>query len=155
VNGVSDGAVTITGNQVTGWAQTKIGGGSQAPYKVYFVAEFDQPFAALGTWTGGTLQPDSTFATGGQCGAYLTFDTSANQVVYVKTALSFVSIANARLNLQTENPDGEFDAIRQAAGAAWESRLNVIQVDGPNEIDKQVFYTALYHTLFHPNIFDD
>jgi predicted alpha-1,2-mannosidase len=155
VNGVSDGAVTIDGNQVTGWAETRIGGGSQAPYRVYFAAEFDQPFADFGTWTGGTLHQGSTSATGGQCGAYLTFDTSANTVVYVKTAISFVSIANAQLNLETENPGWDFDAVRQASDDAWESRLNVIQVDGPSEADKEVFYTALYHTMFQPNVFDD
>jgi predicted alpha-1,2-mannosidase len=155
VNGVIAGAVTIAGNEVTGWARTFIGGGSGAPYNVYFDVVFDQPVIAYGTWTGGILQPGSTSATGGQAGAYLTFDTSANPVVYVKTAISFVSVANAQLNLQTENPDWDFDAVVQAARAAWESRLNVIQVDGPSEVDKQIFYTALYHTMFHPNVFED
>src|SRR5262249_28347346 len=73
VNGVIDGAVSIAGNEVSGWAQTFIGGGSGAPYYVYFAAVFDQPITAFGTWTGGTLQPGSTFARGGQSGAYLTF----------------------------------------------------------------------------------
>jgi predicted alpha-1,2-mannosidase len=155
VNGVIAGAVTIAGNEVTGWARTFIGGGSGAPYNVYFDVVFDQPVIAYGTWTGATLQPGSTSATGGQSGAYLTFDTSANPVAYVKTAISFVSVANAQLNLQTENPDWDFDAVAQAARAAWESRLNVIQVDGPSEVDKQIFYTALYHTMFHPNVFED
>src|SRR5262249_21872817 len=104
VNGVTDGAVTISGNQVTGWAMTHIGGGTEAPYKVYFVAEFDQPVTEFGTWTGTTLNPGSDSATGGHCGAYLTFDTSSSSVVYARTAISFVSIANAQLNLATENP---------------------------------------------------
>jgi predicted alpha-1,2-mannosidase len=155
VNGVSDGAVTIAGNQVTGWAMTHIGGGSEAPYKVYFAAEFDQPLTAFGTWTGTGLDPGSTSATGGQCGAYFTFDTSVDPVVHARAAISFVSIANAQLNLVTEDPGWDFAAIRQAASDDWESRLNVIQVDGPSEADKEVFYTALYHTMFHPNIFDD
>jgi predicted alpha-1,2-mannosidase len=155
VNGVLAGAVTIAGNQVSGWAITKIGGGTEAPYKVYFAAEFDQPLTAFGTWTGTTLQPGSTAARGSQCGAYFTFDTSGNPVVHARAAISFVSIANAQLNLATEDPGWDFAAIRQAASAAWENRLNVIQVDGSSEADKQVFYTALYHTMFHPNIFDD
>src|SRR5262249_23041566 len=157
VNGVLDGAVSLDadGRQITGWARTRIGGGSAAPYDVYFAAALDQPFAAWGTWTGGPPHPGPTLPGGGQSGAYLTFDTGANPVVHAKTALSFVSIANARLNLQTENPDWDFDAVRKAAGAAWEQRLGVIRVDGPSETDKVVFYTALYHTLFHPNVFDD
>lgn len=155
VNGVRDGAVNITDNQVTGWAVTAIGGGSGALYVVYFAAEFDQPFTAQGTWTGNNLNPDSTAATGNRCGVYLTFDTSANPVVHVKTALSFVSVANAQLNLRTENPDWDFDAVQQDANKDWENHLNVIQVEGPSEVDKQVFYTALYHTMFHPNVFED
>lgn len=154
VNGVADGAVSLNGNEVSGWAQTTIGG-SGASYRVYFVAQFDQPATAYGTWTGTTLSPGSTGATGGQSGAYLTFDTSKNPLVTVKTALSFVSIANARQNLQAENPGWDFEAVAQAARDDWENHLSVIQVNGPNEIDKQVFYTALYHTMFHPNIFDD
>ncbi len=154
VNGDSDGAVTVNGNEVTGWAQTTIGG-SSARYVVYFTAQFDQPITAYGTWTGTTLQPGSTGANGGQSGAYLTFDTSKNPLVTVKTAISFVSIANARQNLQAENPGWDFDSVAQAARDDWENHLGVIQVDGPSEIDKRVFYTALYHTMFHPNVFDD
>jgi predicted alpha-1,2-mannosidase len=154
VNGVSNGAVTINGNEVTGWAQTTIGG-SSAGYRVYFTAQFDQPATAFGTWTGTTLQPSSTSAAGGQAGAYLTFDTGTNSVVTVKTAISFVSVANAQQNLQAENPGWDFNAVAQATRDDWENHLSVIQVDGPSEIDKQVFYTALYHTMFHPNIFDD
>ncbi len=158
VNGVPDGAIAIDGNEVTGWAETTIGcpsSGQHSAYIVYFAAEVDQPAATWGTWTGTTLRPGSTSASGGQSGAYLTFDTSANPVVTVKTAISFVSISNAQQNLQAENPGWDFDAVAQAARADWENHLSVIQVDGSSEADKQVFYTALYHTMFHPNIFDD
>ena len=150
-----DGSVNIVGsNEVNGWAKTTIGCGAEQ-YVVYFTAQFDQPFAAQGTWTGTALHPGETSANGGQSGAYVTFDGTGNSVVHVRTAISFVSVANAQLNLQMENPGWDFDAVRQAADAAWESRLSAIQVDGPNPADQQVFYTALYHTMFHPNIFDD
>jgi predicted alpha-1,2-mannosidase len=154
-NGDTDGGVTIANGQITGWARSHIGGGTEAPYNVYFAAEFDQPFTAFGTWTGTTLNSGSTSATGGQCGAYFTFQTNGQPVVHAKAAISFVSEENAQLNLATENPDWNFDAIHQAARDDWQSRLSVIQVDGPSEADKQVFYTALYHTMFQPNIFDD
>jgi predicted alpha-1,2-mannosidase len=154
VNVVIDGAVNIAGNQITGWARTFIGCGS-GQYNVYFAAEFDQSISAFGTWTGPTLHPGSASATGGQSGAYVTFNTSANPVVQVHTAISFVSIANAQLNLQTENPTWDFDGVAQAAHDDWDGRLSVIQIDDPSELNKQVFYTALYHTMFHPNVFED
>jgi predicted alpha-1,2-mannosidase len=154
VNGDSNGAVTVNGSQVTGWAQTTIGG-SGDQYKVYFVTQFDQAPTASGTWTNTTLSSGSTSASGGKCGAYLTFDTSTTTVIHVKTAISLVSISNAQLNLSTEQTGWDFTGVRQAARNAWESRLSVIQVDGPSAADKQVFYTALYHTMFQPNIYDD
>jgi len=154
VNGVLDGAVSIAGNEITGWARTIIGCGA-GQYNVYFAAEFDQPFSDFGTWTGVNLQRGSTGAAGGNTGAYATFNTDADPVVQVRTAISFVSIANARLNLETENPGWDFSGIAQAAHDDWDAHLGVIQVDGPSEAEKQVFYTALYHTMFHPNIFED
>jgi predicted alpha-1,2-mannosidase len=155
VNGVVDGAVyVVNDHEINGWAQTTIGCGS-GQYKIYFDAQFDQPFSAFGTWTGSTLNPGATIATGGQAGGYATFDTGGDSVVHVRTGISFVSIANAQMNLQVENPGWDFNAVRQAASDDWENHLNVVQVASPSTPEKQVFYTALYHTMFHPNIFDD
>jgi len=45
--------------------------------------------------------------------------------------------------------------MRAAASAAWNKRLNLIQVEGGTDDQKTTFYTALYHTFFHPNLFND
>ncbi len=161
VNGVSAGQVNIiNGNEVTGWAQTRVGGGSGIPtYIVYFSAVFDQPIQnqGFGVWNGGSLVAGGTAASGGNTGAYVTFDTSTNKVVHVKVGVSWVSIANAQLNRTTENSGWDFAGVKTAAAADWNSVLNSIVInDASVSADTfTVFYTALYHTLLHENIFDD
>ncbi|MEG1574871.1 MAG: glycoside hydrolase family 92 protein, partial [Bacteroidales bacterium] len=66
-----------------------------------------------------------------------------------------VSIDNARKNLDAEQPNFNFDKVRSDAYKAWNDDLSRIKVEGGSEDQKTVFYTALYHTLIHPNILQD
>jgi predicted alpha-1,2-mannosidase len=131
-------------------------------YKVYFAMIFDRDWTGGGTWNGATVQASNwNSGNGAQVGGWLNFDTSANRVVQAKIGISFVSVANAQLNLQAENDPTrftaptDFDTVRAHADAAWNARLNVIQVSGGSIDDLTTFYTALYHTHIHPNIFSD
>jgi predicted alpha-1,2-mannosidase len=124
-------------------------------YTVYFAAIFDHPFISFGAWNGPGVTPDVRTASGGHTGAYVTFDTTQNPLVQVKVGISFVSVANAYANVLAENPAWNFDAIHQKARAAWNAHLGLIQVAGGTFAERQTFYTALYHTFFHPNVFND
>lgn len=147
--------VTIVGpDQVTGSAVSGNCGGSFT-YKLYFAAQFDHRFTDFGTWNGSTINPESTSSSGSKSGAYLVFDTTSNPVVQVKVGLSFVSVANARQSLADENPSWDFASVSNQADAAWNARLNSIQVQGGTDDEKTVFYTALYHALMHPSVFSD
>src|SRR6201999_2658318 len=87
-------SITILGtNQVQGFATANIGGASKS-YTLYFVARFDRGFSSAGTWNAGTVNPGTLSSTGSQVGAFLTFDATANPVVYARVGLSFVSVAN-------------------------------------------------------------
>ena len=147
-------AISAVDHTVTGSVTTHIGGGTPS-YTLYLVARFDVPFASFGTWSGATLTAGSTSSNNARSGAYLTFDTSTNAVIQAKVAISYVSLANARLNLDAEQPGTDFNAMRTAAAAAWNKRLNLIQVEGGTDDQKTTFYTALYHVFFHPNVFHD
>ena len=148
--------VQIVGNDtVSGSATSGHFCGSQNRYTLYFAAKFDTPFASFGTWNGPTMTADARSSNGKQSGAYLRFDTTQQQRIQVKVGISFVSVANAMLNLEQENPNWSFEQVRQAARQAWNEHLAAIQVAGGTSEQKQVFYTALYHTMFHPNIFTD
>jgi len=150
------GVQIIGDNQVVGSASSGYFCGQGNAYKIYFAAMFDTHFSASsGTWDGTTVIPGSHKSTGSHSGAFLYFDTTGKRTVQVKVGISFVSIANARLNLQQENPGWDFQAVRDQTQAAWGGRLGQISISGGTGDQKTIFYTALYHTLFHPNVFSD
>jgi predicted alpha-1,2-mannosidase len=149
----ADGYISVHGNEVNGYHNTKIGGGSR-PFKLYFVAQFDKPFQSSSTWNGGLISSSSEQA-GDSCGAILSFGSAPDCVVQVRTGISFVSIENARLNLRAENAGLAFDAIKAKADSTWNSVLSLIQVSGGSHQNLTIFYTALYHCFLHPNILED
>ena len=141
-------------------------------YTLYFDVVFDQSFSTNGTAVatatpnlaanpnkmhGVTPAAKSAAVTPAVSAnnGYVTFNTTSNQVVNAKVGVSYVSAANAVANRTTENPNWNFTTTQQAAHSAWNSVLGKIQVTGGTSSQQQVFYTALYHSLLHPNVFSD
>ncbi len=87
----------------------------------------------------------------------MTFDATTTQVVQAKVSISWVSVANARANWTAENPNPTwgFDTLKANAHAAWNGPLNQIQIAGGTATEQELFYTSLYHSLLHPNVFSD
>jgi predicted alpha-1,2-mannosidase len=100
--------------------------------------------------TTKAVTPDASANNG-----YVTFDTTSNQVVQAKVGVSFVSVANAHANITAENPTFDFSTTQAAAHSAWNSVLGRLDVAGGTASQQAVFYTALYHSLLHPNIISD
>ena len=92
---------------------------------------------------------------GDDIGVWYTFNTSEGEEIEVSIGVSFVSIANARENLEKEQSGRHFAEIHQEARNRWNDDLGRIMVEGGTKEQKTVFYTALYHTLIHPNILQD
>lgn len=92
---------------------------------------------------------------GDDVGAWFSFDVQSDEQIEVRIGVSFVSIENARLNLDTEVGDRSFNVIHSQARELWEDDLSRILVEGGTDDQKTVFYTALYHTLIHPNVLND
>ncbi|BDH07036.1 GH92 family glycosyl hydrolase [Streptomyces seoulensis] len=143
--------------------------GQRSYYTLYFTAHFDRAFKATGTWQDDKLNPGSTSASGGTggfshggrpvagkgAGGYVEFAPGEGPV-NVKVGISYVSQDAAEANLRAENgPRRSFDAVRDAARAAWRERLGAIRVGGGTDAERTTFYTALYHALFHPNVISD
>lgn len=156
INGNTNSAVAIipSENEVTGSEQSTVGCGSN-PYVLYFAAKFDRPFARYGTWDGDVVSVGSGSGGGQHVGSFVVFDTTANQAVRVQVAISFVSVANAQSNLASEDAGFSLPSVAKDADAAWNERLNSVQVEGGTSDELVAFYTALYHAFFHPNIFSD
>lgn len=146
----------------------------QAVFPIYFVMRIDKAPATRGYWKlqrpmqgveaewdgySGKYKLYTSYSkemSGDDVGAWFTFDTTEGEAIEVSIGVSFVSIENARLNLETEQPAGTtFDQIRAQARKKWNEDLSRILVEGGTEEQKGVFYTALYHTMIHPNILQD
>jgi predicted alpha-1,2-mannosidase len=152
------GAVTVVSkSEIEGMVESGGFCGSPNKQKVHFVARFSKPAASRGTWTGAGCEaatPDLA-QTGSDIGAYMRFDTSEGEPIVVKVGISYVSIDNARANLDAEIPGWDFDAVKAAAEQAWAAELGKIAVTGGTAEDRTIFYTGLYHALVHPNVFQD
>ncbi len=92
---------------------------------------------------------------GDDIGAWFSFDAAEGEQIEVRIGVSFVSTGNARLNLEAETAGKNFDEIHAEARRHWNDDLSRIMVEGGTDGQKTVFYTALYHTLIHPNVLND
>ncbi|MDX3450966.1 GH92 family glycosyl hydrolase [Streptomyces sp. ME02-8801-2C] len=144
--------------------------GRRPYYTLHFTARFDRAFKASGTWQDDRLTPGATTASGGTggftaangrpvpgkgAGGYVEFEPGTGPVG-VKVGISYVSREGAEANLAAENPPTRsFASVESAARQAWRERLAAISVGGGTEADRTTFYTALYHSLLHPNIISD
>jgi predicted alpha-1,2-mannosidase len=80
----------------------------------------------------------------------LSFQLKSDNTLKVKIALSSVSVEGAKLNLKTEIPYWDFEAIRTQNNLAWNTYLNRIEIDAPQK-QKEIFYTSLYHLFLQPS----
>ncbi|MCT9007352.1 lectin [Streptomyces rhizosphaerihabitans] len=103
----------------------------------------------------GSVSPNAAAPNAAASNGYVTFNTTSNPVVQAKVGISYVSIANATANRAAENTGWDFNATRTAAQNAWNSALGKIQIAGGTAAQQQSFYTALYHSLLHPNVISD
>ncbi len=123
--------------------------------KVYFAARFDQPFTAFSTWNGDKVTSNQATTEGDRVGADVSFGIRGEaQVVTLQLAISYVSIENARANLEAEG-NKDFESILKNAQQAWEEKLSRIRVQGGTEKQRRIFYTALYRIFQMPTLFDD
>jgi predicted alpha-1,2-mannosidase len=130
--------------------------GTRNRYLLYFAAEFDRPFNSFGSWDGERVLHGVSPARGGrQTGGFVTFDASDGGAVRMKVGVSYVSVEKARANLRAENGAWDFEGVRMRARMRWNGALGRVRVGGGTEAERRLFYTALYHTLLHPNVFGD
>lgn len=153
---IKEAAIAITApNRCEGYAEGGNFCGARTPYKVYFVAEFDAEAVETGTWKHHQLNRGASFAEGEASGVYFTFDTSKQKTVQYKIGVSYVSVENARQNLEAENTAWDFEAVRRQAENKWDEYLSKIEVEGTNPDRITQFYTHLYRVFIHPNVCSD
>jgi predicted alpha-1,2-mannosidase len=147
------GDVTVdqANQEVYGYMVYDGGRSTGVNWTVYFCAKFDTAYASCGTWSGSTLYDSTTYRTGSEIGAYLNFNTAANQIIKAKVGISWKSVSQARTYITNEITNWDFDAVKTAASNKWEAVLSKIVVEGGTPDQMKMFYTALYHALLMPN----
>jgi predicted alpha-1,2-mannosidase len=150
VKKVSDREIEGFVSRVAGWNE----------YTLYFVARFNQPFKTFGGWQGTDIfdEKDSIYINkDADIGAFLRFSLDNDTVVLVKTAISYVSADQARINMETELDKfgWDFDAVHENARDVWNALLGKIRVEGGSETDKMKFYTNLYRSYSARTIYSD
>ncbi len=167
---IDPAARTVSGSVTSGNFCGHLDPEGQRPYyTLHFSARFDRPFKATGTWQDDRLSPGATSASGGTggfsnrgrpvagkgAGGYVVFEPGTGPVG-VKVGVSYVSRAGAEANLAAENPPARsFNSVRYTAERAWRDQLAAIRIGGGTEAERTTFYTALYHSLLHPNVISD
>lgn len=145
---------------------------SQAVFPQYFVIRVNKSPKEAGFWKkqpnmtaeaawdehAGKYKVYTDYAremAGDDLGYRFTYDAEDGEQICVQMGVSFVSCENARQNLEAEQPACNFDQVRAESHRQWEEALERIKVSGGSEEQKEIFYTALYHALLHPNVLND
>ncbi|GGF16324.1 GH92 family glycosyl hydrolase [Echinicola rosea] len=137
---------TITGYRFSqGWAKDQ---------KLYFAAKLSKPVTSFEVFDENVSR-EGTSLTGKQVKALLGFATATGEKVQLKVGISPVSVDNALENLQEEIPHWDFEGAVASAREKWNQELNKIQVEMNDEEELIKFYTALYHTMIAPSVFND
>lgn len=129
----------------TGWANDQ---------KLYFTATFSKPMKKFEVANGGKIVSGNNLKAR-QVYGVVSFDTKEKEELYVKVALSPVSIENAKLNMEAELSGWNFDQTVKDATKLWNEELDKIRIKTNDEHVKTIFYTALYHTMIAPSTFQD
>lgn len=138
-------ATTLVGHRhSTGWANDQ---------RLYFVIKLSQPLKSIALYDSTVVKSGTTLS-GKKLKAAVSFNAINNNKLQIKVALSPVSIENAILNLKTELPGWDFASTVKSADAKWEKELSKVKIEA-SAVTRKVFYTALYHTMIAPSLFND
>jgi predicted alpha-1,2-mannosidase len=147
------GEITITGdNEISGMRHSH--GWAENQY-VYFVIKFSRPFKRFGIMKGNTLMEGARTGDGNVLKAYVSFDTEDGDILLIKTGISAVSVEGARKNLEAEQPGWQFDELVKNAKLSWNKELGKIDLESTDRSVMRTFYSAFYHAMIAPNIYQD
>ena len=158
-----------------GWGN----GGGRANYTVYFSAQFSRPLTNFGVWSAdipddwkrrlenvesqpyrdavaaAKVLPGCREMEGKHLGFFTEFGTRQDEVVLVKSGISFVCVESARENLRHDIAGWDFDRVHKQARSLWEKALAGVAVKGGTDVQREAFATALYHSMIDPRAFSD
>ena len=138
-------SVTIQGYRYSdGWARDQ---------RIYFRTRFSRPIGSMQLDTAAIVKDGKRIGT--SVIARFDFKTKQGEQILVNTAISGVSMEGAARNLAAEVPDNDFDKYLAATRKNWNEQLSKIEIKCDDRDEKVKFYTALYHSMLAPTIYND
>ncbi|MFN7143924.1 MAG: GH92 family glycosyl hydrolase, partial [Myxococcota bacterium] len=154
------GALANEGDVVTGYGEYVVHPlasawfadlGDTGRTTVYTAITVSVPPTTHGTFQDGEGAAEGAdTVTGAWSGGWVGWEFATETTVEVRVGVSYLSVEQARANLDAEVGDAEFDTVAARADAAWNHVLNRVQIDGTDD-EKRLFYTALYRSVFQPS----
>jgi predicted alpha-1,2-mannosidase len=132
--------------RTNGWAKDQF---------LYFYAEFSEAFNSFGMVEDDVEKKGQKSAKGENLKAWFDFSTDSRTIIYAKVGISAVDVKGAKNNLLSEIPSWNFDSVKMVAQTKWTDLMEKMKVEGGTDEQKEVFYTALYHTMLAPNLYTD
>lgn len=127
-----------------GWAEDQ---------RLWFAIKSSVPVKQFLVFDGDTQQTGNSVKSKTAKGV-IVFDKSPGQVM-LKVGISPVSSENALANIKAEIPGWDFANVVNSANAKWDKELSKVKIETKDEAARRVFYTALYHTMIDPALFND
>lgn len=142
-----DDRTLLAGHSTSAWG---------ADRQMYAAFRFRRAFERVEYYLDGVLvmKPEQELR-GRNLKVVVYFSTSEKEAVLVKAGLSAVSAEGALKNLDREIPAWDFEGVCRAAEQSWRDQLAKIHIETADRDQKTIFYTALYHTMLAPTLFDD
>ena len=131
------------------------GWGEPAGFSGWFFIKVEKTIANSGTFSGGEIFSVDSIQNKKDIGAFVGFKMNKGEQLQIRIGTSFSSLDGAKKNLQTEIATQNFDDILAQSKQVWEEALSQIKVQTGNQKDKRIFYTAMYHSMQHPRLFND
>ena len=126
-----------------------------ASVPMYFYACFDTPFETTSVAYQDSVWYEGNMIQGPGALMLLNYKTTQGQQIVAKIGLSYTSVENARLNLETEAENLTFDEAREQTQDKWREQLGRIRVQGGTQDSRVKFYTGLYHCLLGRGLASD
>jgi predicted alpha-1,2-mannosidase len=137
---------TVSGYRYSkGWAPDQ---------RIYFTAVFSRPMKNFAVYDSTVVQ-NGIQLKGVNTKGVATFNTGKGGQIRLKIAVSPVSIENAKLNMKAEIPGWGFEGQVAKADADWNRELGRVVIKSDELSKMKIFYTALYHTMIAPSVFND
>lgn len=156
----SQGFVKIDATKGEAWGYNPVhriyqGWGNPAGFNGWFYTKIEKTFKTKGTFSENEIFKSDSIKDKKDIGAYAGFFLKKGEKLIIKIGTSFSSLEGAKKNLEHEIGDKNFSEIKSNANRKWEDALSQIIVSTNNEKNKRIFYTAMYHAMEMPRLYND